>query len=347
MSVPPDARTVVRPDHAVIAPEIPPHTANMSSPRFSSGGPGEWSDPTTSIAPAASRGHSAARSAADRSGGAHFAAAPMRTPSSRVSTRWCGHASHVASTPSARAAATRSTDSGPDRWTMWTAQPVARARSRAMRTADVSAAAGRDAHQSIIVRPPPRGVASSTAGSSAWTATGRPSAAARSFPRPSWSGSTWANSGTPLGLMNALKPTTPRPASSSMAARLPGTSPPHSAKSTRARPRAAATFASNAAPSSVGGIEFSGMSAQQVTPPAASAAVPVSQPSQSARPGSSMWTCPSTIPGSTSSPRASISSRPPGSSGPTAAIRPSSTATSHASPRTTRSALTPPRCAGA
>ncbi len=95
-----------------------------------------------------------------------------------------------------------------------------------------------------------------------------------------------------------------------MPARFPGTSPPHSAKSTRARPRAAATLASKEAPSSVAGMLLSGMSAQHVTPPAASAAVPVSQPSQSARPGSSMWTWPSTIPGSTSRPRASTSSPP-------------------------------------
>ena len=109
--------------------------------------------------------------------------------------------------------------------------------------------------------------------------------------------------------MKALKPTTPRAASSSRRSRSPGTSPPHSAKSTRATPVAAATLASNAAPSIVGGIALSGMSIAHVVPPAASAAVPVAKPSQSARPGSLRCTWASTTPGSTSSPRASISSR--------------------------------------
>ncbi len=85
--------------------------------------------------------------------------------------------------------------------------------------------------------------------------------------------------------MKALNPTTPRSASASRRVGSPGTSPPQRAKSTRARPRAAATLASNEAASSVGGRAFSGMSQAQVTPPAASARVPVSKPSHSARPG--------------------------------------------------------------
>ena len=109
--------------------------------------------------------------------------------------------------------------------------------------------------------------------------------------------------------MNALKPTTPRAASSSRRSRSPGTSPPHSAKSTAAWPVAAATLASKAAPSTVGGWALSGISTQAVAPPAASAAVPVAQPSQSARPGSLKCTWASIAPGSTCSPRASTSSR--------------------------------------
>ena len=100
--------------------------------------------------------------------------------------------------------------------------------------------------------------------------------------------------------MKALKPTTPQAASSSSRSSDPaGVSPPQSATSTRATPRAAATLASNDAPSSVGGIALSGMSIAVVVPPQASAAVPVAKPSQSARPGSLRCTCASTTPGST------------------------------------------------
>ena len=112
------------------------------------------------------------------------------------------------------------------------------------------------------------------------------------------------------------------------------------ARSRRPRGRvAAATLASNAAPSTVGGWALSGISTQAVAPPAASAAVPVAQPSQSARPGSLKCTWASIAPGSTCSPRASISSRA-GSpiSGTISAITPSSTATSalgHHAGRTT------------
>ena len=91
--------------------------------------------------------------------------------------------------------------------------------------------------------------------------------------------------------MNALKPTTPSSASSARRATLPGTSPPQSAKSTTAAPSAAAIFRLNASASTVGGCAFSGMSTTQVVPPAAADAVPVAQPSQSARPGSLKCTC--------------------------------------------------------
>jgi hypothetical protein len=48
---------------------------------------GEWSVATTSTSPASSAAHSAARSPASRSGGAHLAAAPSRSASSASSTR--------------------------------------------------------------------------------------------------------------------------------------------------------------------------------------------------------------------------------------------------------------------
>ncbi len=76
--------------------------------------------------------------------------------------------------------------------------------------------------------------------------------------------------------MKALKPITPRSASSS--SRAPGTSAPHSPKSTEESRRAASSLASKAAPSAVGGVEFSGMSKYALKPPAASAALPVRMP---------------------------------------------------------------------
>ena len=83
----------------------------------------------------------------------------------------------------------------------------------------------------------------SAAGLSAWTATGRPSARGRAPSRRAASRRRQAGkSSMPESAMNALKPTTPRAASSSSCSRLPGTSPPHSATSTRAAPRAAAIF---------------------------------------------------------------------------------------------------------
>ncbi len=61
--------------------------------------------------------------------------------------------------------------------------------------------------------------------------------------------------------------------------------------------------ASPPAPSTVVvvGMLLSGMSTRVVTPPAAAARVACSKPSQSVRPGSLMWTCVSTSPGSTMS----------------------------------------------
>ncbi len=139
--------------------------------------------------------------------------------------------------------------------------------------------------------------------------------------------------------MNALKPTTPSSASSASCATLPGTSPPQSAKSVTAAPSAASTFRRNASASTVGGCAFSGMSTTHVVPPAAAAAVPLAQPSQSARPGSLKCTCASTAPGRTRSPVAStVSVAASPSSAPVATILPSSTATSTGSqPRIRRS----------
>jgi hypothetical protein len=83
-----------------------------------------------------------------------------------------------------------------------------------------------------------------------------------------------------------LKPRTPsatRPASSPA---LPGTTPPQNPTSTAHCPAAAARLAANASRVVVGGIELSGMSTSEVTPPIAAARVAVAKPSHSVRPGS-------------------------------------------------------------
>src|SRR3981081_2315976 len=64
----------------------------------------------------------------------------------------------------------------------------------------------------------------------------------------------------------------------------------------------------------VPGMRLSGISISVVTPPAAAARVAVSNPSQSVRPGSLIWTCVSTRPGMTTDPRASYTFAPPGRS---------------------------------
>src|SRR5213593_2338888 len=69
------------------------------------------------------------------------------------------------------------------------------------------------------------------------------------------------------------------------------------------------SFARSASSSTVGGSEFSGMSASVVTPPAAAPRVAALQPSHSSRPGSLTCACASTTPGKTCRPRASISSK--------------------------------------
>ena len=127
----------------------------------------------------------------------------------------------------------------------------------AVSIASSSAATGRDATQARQSLP---SGARSRAGRSAWTATGRPSSAAFAMPAWSVSSSAAGKSSIPLSHMNALKPTTPRSASSSRRSRLSGVSPPQSAKSTTDEAAAASALASKAAPSRVGGWALSGIS---------------------------------------------------------------------------------------
>ena len=131
--------------------------------------------------------------------------------------------------------------------------------------------------------------------------------------------------------MNALKPTTPRAASSSSRP----TSPGHEAAPQREVDERAALRQRRASRrtrrrSTVGGWALSGMSIAAVAPPAASARVPVSKPSQSVRPGSLKCTCASTAAGQEMQAGGVdlLASRVPRSSGPSAAIRPSATPTS-------------------
>ena len=154
---------------------------------------------------------------------------------------------------------------------MCSAQPASPAIASAVAIAATSAATGREAAKSAIaVRPAAsarRPSSRTITAFSACTATGRPSCSARHMPSYSVRSSQAAKSSMPLSAMNALKPTTPQAASSSMRSTLPGTSPPQNAKSTCAAPCAAASLASKALASTVGGSEFSGMSTPQVKPP--------------------------------------------------------------------------------
>ena len=147
---------------------------------------------------------------------------------------------------------------------MCRAQPASPAIAIALAIGATSAATGREAAKSAIaVRPAAsarRPSSRTITALSACTATGRPSTAARHIPSYSVRSSQAGKSSMPLSAMNALKPTTPQAASSSICSMLPGTSPPQNAKSTCAEPRAAASLASNAPASIVGGSEFSGMS---------------------------------------------------------------------------------------
>ena len=119
------------------------------------------------------------------------------------------------------------------------------------------------------------------------------------MPARSSASCTCENSATPLSARKHLKASTPSSNSSRSppGPALPGTTPPHSATSTRAFSSSARTFARRPSSVVVGGMLLSGMSTSVVTPPAAAARVAVAKPSHSVRPGSLMWTCVSTSPG--------------------------------------------------
>ncbi len=86
----------------------------------------------------------------------------------------------------------------------------------------------------------------------------------RFMPLRSVMGSLAGNSSIPLGHMNALKPMTPRLTSGSSWSMLPGTSPPHSPKSTFDERFIASSFRSNASTVVVTGRLLSGMSMKVV-----------------------------------------------------------------------------------
>ena len=102
-----------------------------------------------------------------------------------------------------------------------------------------------------------------------------------------------------------MNPITPASCNAARCSRLSGTAPPQNPVSTWTVPAAHACFASSARTSSVGGMEFSGMSITVVTPPAAAARVALANPSHSVRPGSFTCTWVSTKPGSNTSSSAS------------------------------------------
>ena len=140
---------------------------------------------------------------------------------------------------------------------MCSGQPVSSANSSARAIASSSATTGRDAAQSRALGPREPAVSASF---SACTATIRFSRAAVAIPACSVASSARPKSSMPEFDMKALKPITPRSASSSMCSTLPGTRPPQRPKSTHEDARAAASLASKACASVVGGVELSGMS---------------------------------------------------------------------------------------
>src|SRR5215203_558659 len=109
------------------------------------------------------------------------------------------------------------------------------------------------------------------------------------------------NSSTPECSRKHLNPKTPASCSPRKSLRLPGMAPPQKPTSTWHFPSAASRLTSRASTVQVGGTLLSGISMIVVIPPAAAARVAVSKPSQSVRPGSSTWTCVSTMPGSKTS----------------------------------------------
>ena len=121
---------------------------------------------------------------------------------------------------------------------------------------------------------------------SAWTATICARSLARRIPSSSVASSAIGKSSVPLSHRYAWKPITPQSVRSCMCTRLSGVSPPHSPKSTSELALPKFHFARNPPRSNTGGEQCSGMSRYVVVPPAASARVPLSKPSQSVRPGS-------------------------------------------------------------
>ncbi len=221
-----------------------------------------------------------------------------------------------------------STPSADEACTTWRVAPREATTAAAQRTAATSDA---------MVRP--------RSPSSQCTATGSRWRAATAAPAANAGSSTGGKSSHPLGQAKAFNPTTP---ASTMASSWPvdrGVRPPHAATSTRLCRRAARALACTATAVTVGGSQSIGMSTTVVTPPATAAALPVSKPSHSSRPGSWKWTWPSTMPGSTSSPPASRTWAPTVSAPPAAAnatTRPS-TMTTSAGPIPSGVTTVPPR----
>src|SRR5690606_23953225 len=83
-----------------------------------------------------------------------------------------------------------------------------------------------------------------------------------------------------------VAPRTPAATSGASSRRLPGTTPPQKATSTKARGAASGSLAASASLVVVTGVQLSGMSTMVVMPPAAAARVAEAKPSQAVRPGS-------------------------------------------------------------
>ena len=337
----------------VCAPEIPPQTANMSSPRFSSGGPGEWSDATRSTSPPTS---SRARSSPARRRIVAAGRTWPRPPAPRRRRRRA-RGSAGRSRRSRRAARRAPRRSGRTPRPAGDVHHVQRAAGvagqREGRPTAASSAGDRPrGGQSRMPRRPSAtpGAAGApvSAGSSACTATGSPSAAARSMP---------AAEGLVVGrreLVDAARAHEGLEADHAALGELV-----HALERARHQPAPQREVDAGGAAGrghlgvEGGGVEgrrmaLSGMSTQQVAPPAASAGCRSSKPSQSARPGSLRCTWASTTPGQHLAARGRRSpGGRPRAPGRSRRSTPSTTATSAPSPRTTRSWITrlkgPPR----
>ena len=188
-------------------------------------------------------------------------------------------------------------------FTICSAHCVSPAISNAVRIASSSTATGRESsHARASERPAVLILsvsAATIASSSACTATGKPTLAARFMPSRSVFASTCGKLAIPRLHMNAFNPTAPASRRPAILSRFPAVNPPHNAKSVQDFSSAIPRFSRNPAASSTGGSELNGISKNIVPPPAASAAEPVAIPSQSARPGSLKCTCASRMPGNT------------------------------------------------